>query len=72
MLMVYNDIGYDNVFAREVEAVRGDLLIAISTSGKSESVNSVARLGQGWQSASWERTAVGAHLVDVAIIILAG
>jgi D-sedoheptulose 7-phosphate isomerase len=36
-----NDIGYDNVFARAVEALgsEGDVLIGISTSGKSESVN---------------------------------
>jgi D-sedoheptulose 7-phosphate isomerase len=36
-----NDIGYDNVFARAVEALGnpGDVLIGISTSGKSESVN---------------------------------
>ncbi|MEX1139303.1 MAG: D-sedoheptulose 7-phosphate isomerase [Bacteroidota bacterium] len=36
-----NDIGYDNVFARAVEALgnEGDILIGISTSGKSESVN---------------------------------
>ena len=35
-----NDIGYDNVFARAVEALGsdGDILIGISTSGKSESV----------------------------------
>jgi len=36
-----NDIGYDNVFARSVEALGndGDVLIGISTSGNSESVN---------------------------------
>ncbi len=36
-----NDIGFDNVFARQVEALgnNGDVLIAISTSGKSENVN---------------------------------
>lgn len=36
-----NDIGYDNVFARAVEALgaAGDVLIGISTSGRSESVN---------------------------------
>lgn len=36
-----NDIGYDNVFARLVEALgaAGDVLIGISTSGNSESVN---------------------------------
>ncbi|HUI10584.1 MAG TPA: SIS domain-containing protein [Bacteroidota bacterium] len=40
-----NDIGYDNVFAREVEALGcpGDVLIAISTSGNSESVNRAVR-----------------------------
>lgn len=36
-----NDIGFDNVFSRQVEALgqNGDILIAISTSGKSENVN---------------------------------
>lgn len=36
-----NDIGFDNIFARQVEALgnSGDVLIAISTSGKSENVN---------------------------------
>ncbi|HEV8539449.1 MAG TPA: D-sedoheptulose 7-phosphate isomerase [Bacteroidota bacterium] len=36
-----NDIGFENVFARQVEALgkTGDVLIAISTSGKSENVN---------------------------------
>lgn len=36
-----NDIGYDNTFARSVEALgqEGDILIGISTSGNSASVN---------------------------------
>ena len=36
-----NDIGFDNIFSRQVEALgnSGDVLIAISTSGKSENVN---------------------------------
>jgi D-sedoheptulose 7-phosphate isomerase len=36
-----NDIGYDNVFSRSIEALgnEGDLLIGISTSGNSESIN---------------------------------
>jgi D-sedoheptulose 7-phosphate isomerase len=36
-----NDIGYDNVFSRSIEALgqEGDILIGISTSGNSESVN---------------------------------
>lgn len=35
-----NDIGFDNVFARSVEAIgrEGDVLVAISTSGNSENV----------------------------------
>lgn len=40
-----NDLGYDRVFARAVETlgVPGDVLIGISTSGKSESVNQAFR-----------------------------
>jgi D-sedoheptulose 7-phosphate isomerase len=36
-----NDIGFDNIFSRQVEGLgnSGDVLIAISTSGKSENVN---------------------------------
>ncbi|MCL4368716.1 MAG: D-sedoheptulose 7-phosphate isomerase [Actinobacteria bacterium] len=38
---VGNDLGFDNIFARQVEALAGpnDVLIAISTSGRSENVN---------------------------------
>jgi D-sedoheptulose 7-phosphate isomerase len=40
-----NDIGYDNVFARQVEALAnpGDLVIMISTSGKSENLLRAAK-----------------------------
>ncbi len=43
-----NDLGYDNVFARAVEAlgVAGDVLIGISTSGKSESVNLALKMAK--------------------------
>lgn len=36
-----NDIGFDNVFSRQIEALgqNGDILIAITTSGKSENIN---------------------------------
>jgi D-sedoheptulose 7-phosphate isomerase len=36
-----NDLGYDNVFTRSIEALgnEGDVLIGISTSGNSESIN---------------------------------
>ena len=40
-----NDFGYDKVFSRQVEALgeEGDLLIAISTSGRSPNVNRAVR-----------------------------
>jgi D-sedoheptulose 7-phosphate isomerase len=43
-----NDIGYDNVFARAVEALgtSGDILIGISTSGKSESINRAVQMAK--------------------------
>lgn len=70
-----NDIGYDNVFARSVEALgnSGDVLIGISTSGHSESVNrafvkarekgmaTIGFLGKGGGKAK--------DLVDLAIIV---
>lgn len=44
-----NDIGYDMVFARSVEALgnEGDILIAISTSGNSENINKALRKAHG-------------------------
>ncbi len=70
-----NDIGYDNVFARAVEALgrEGDVLVAISTSGKSESVNRAVRM-----AASRRMATIGflgkdggetRSLVDVPIVI---
>lgn len=70
-----NDLGFENVFARAVEALgtEGDVLIGISTSGKSESVNNALKaakargmstiglLGRDGGSAK--------DLVDVAIIV---
>jgi len=43
-----NDLGYDNVFRRSIEALgqEGDVLIGISTSGNSESVNNAFRLAR--------------------------
>jgi len=70
-----NDIGYDNVFAREVEGLGnpGDVLIGISTSGKSESVNRALQMAR-----SRGMTTIGLlgkdggttkDLVDCAIIV---
>lgn len=70
-----NDIGYDNVFAREVEALGspGDVLIGISTSGKSESVNRAvtAAKGKGMATIGLLGKDGGSMkgLVDVAIIV---
>lgn len=45
---IANDFGYAEVFARQIEAlaVEGDLLIAISTSGKSENVIKALEMGR--------------------------
>jgi D-sedoheptulose 7-phosphate isomerase len=70
-----NDIGYDNVFARAVEGLgrAGDVLIAISTSGKSESINRALTMAR-----SKGMTTIGLlgrdggttkDLVDLAIIV---
>jgi D-sedoheptulose 7-phosphate isomerase len=70
-----NDIGYDNVFARAVEALgnEGDILIGISTSGNSASVNlalqkakskGLATIGLLGKDGGRARS-----LVDVAVII---
>lgn len=70
-----NDIGYDNVFARSVEALgrKGDALLVISTSGRSENVNralaqarsaGMATIGLLGKDGGTTR-----ELVDVAIIV---
>lgn len=70
-----NDLGYDHVFARAVEAFGqpGDVLIGISTSGKSASVNNALRLARsrsmrtiGFLGKDGGSTC---PLVDVAIIV---
>jgi D-sedoheptulose 7-phosphate isomerase len=70
-----NDIGYDNVFARAVEALGnpGDVLIGISTSGKSESVNRAITMAKskGMMTIGLLGKDGGAakDLVDLAIIV---
>ncbi|MBI3585965.1 MAG: D-sedoheptulose 7-phosphate isomerase [Ignavibacteriales bacterium] len=70
-----NDFGYDNIFARSVEALgnEGDILIGISTSGNSENVN------KAFQKAKEKKIATigflgkdggkSKALVDLAIIV---
>jgi len=70
-----NDIGYDNVFAREVEALgrAGDALIGISTSGRSASVNNALGLARTRGMATIGLIGKDGGpmraLVDVAIVI---
>ena len=70
-----NDIGYDNVFARSVEALgeAGDVLIGISTSGNSASVNNAFEKARskGMKTIGLLGRDGGASkdLVDLAIIV---
>jgi D-sedoheptulose 7-phosphate isomerase len=70
-----NDIGYDNVFARSVEALgrKGDVLIGISTSGNSASVNNAftkaKELGIATIGFLGKDGGAAAKLVDHAIIV---
>lgn len=70
-----NDLGYDRVFARAVEAlgVPGDVLIGISTSGASESVNAAFRMARSRGMATigllGKEGGAARELVDVAVIV---
>jgi D-sedoheptulose 7-phosphate isomerase len=70
-----NDLGYDNVFARAVEGLgnAGDVLIGISTSGKSESVNLALKTARGKQMSTIGLLGgdggTSKGLCDVAIIV---
>lgn len=48
MTAIGNDYGYDRIFARQVEALaaRGDVLVALSTSGNSPNVVEAARIAR--------------------------
>jgi D-sedoheptulose 7-phosphate isomerase len=70
-----NDIGYDNVFARAVEALgnQGDVLLAISTTGRSANVNLALRMSKsrGMSSIAFLGRDGGEakELADIAVII---
>jgi len=70
-----NDYGYDEVFARQVEAlaVEGDLLIAISTSGKSpniiRAVEKAKELGCRTLALSGSDGGLLAGLCDEALVV---
>jgi len=70
-----NDLGYENVFARATEALgnEGDVLIGISTSGNSESVNRALQMAKSKGIATigllGKDGGTSKNLVDVAIIV---
>jgi len=71
---IANDLGFDRVFARQVEALgrSGDLLIAISTSGRSPNVIEAARQARSAGCTVVAMTgADGGPLAELADIVLA-
>jgi D-sedoheptulose 7-phosphate isomerase len=70
-----NDLGYDNVFTRSIEALaqEGDVLIGISTSGNSDSVNFAFKKARDMKLATIGFLGKGGgkskNLVDLAIIV---
>jgi len=70
-----NDIGYDNVFARSVEALGqdGDVLIGLSTSGNSASVNNAFQKAREKKMVTigllGKDGGASKDLVDLAIIV---
>lgn len=70
-----NDIGYDNVFARATEALGrpGDVLIGISTSGNSQSVNLALKTAKSHGLSTigllGNEGGEAGSIVDVAIIV---
>ena len=70
-----NDLGYDNVFTRSIEALgnEGDVLIGISTSGNSDSVNRAFQKAREMKLATigflGKDGGKSKSLVDLAIIV---
>jgi D-sedoheptulose 7-phosphate isomerase len=70
-----NDIGFENVFSRQVEALgnAGDVLVAITTSGKSENVNraitQAKKQGMAVIGFLGKDGGKAKELVDIAIIV---
>jgi D-sedoheptulose 7-phosphate isomerase len=70
-----NDIGYDNVFSRSIEALgnEGDVLIGITTSGNSESINRAFQKAREMKMITigflGRRGGKSKDLVDLAIIV---
>ena len=71
---IANDLGFDRVFARQVEALAhsGDLLIAISTSGRSANVIEAAREARAADCSVVAMTgSAGGELAELADLVIA-
>jgi D-sedoheptulose 7-phosphate isomerase len=72
---IANDAGYEQVFARQVQALgrRGDLLVGFSTSGGSANVVAALRqaraLGLGTALLCGERRGAALEFADVAVLV---
>ena len=70
-----NDYGFERVFARQVEALgrKGDMLIALSTSGNSPNVNAAAATAKDHQMTTAALLGKGggelAKMVDYSIVV---
>jgi D-sedoheptulose 7-phosphate isomerase len=70
-----NDIGFENIFSRQIEGIGapGDVLIAISTSGKSDNINRAAeaarKKGMGVIGFLGKDGGKAKGLVDISIIV---
>jgi D-sedoheptulose 7-phosphate isomerase len=71
---IANDLGFDRVFARQVEALAssGDLLIAISTSGRSANIIEAAREARAAGCSVVAMTgSAGGELAELADLVIA-
>ena len=68
-----NDVGFDGVFARQIQALGrpGDVLVAISTSGRSRNVVLAAEVARGLKMCVVALTGSGAALRDAADVNIA-
>jgi D-sedoheptulose 7-phosphate isomerase len=72
MTAIGNDYGYENVFAREIEAIAtpADVLIAITTSGKSVNILKALEAAKELDVPAVVLTGTGRGLIDDATVTL--
>ena len=67
-----NDTGFEGVFERQVQALgnKGDVLIAISTSGNSENVIRAIKIAQATEMHTITLTGYGGQLAQIADVVI--